>query len=201
LRAWCELEFAPDPGHASHRLTTPHHPKDRDGDVLDFDAPTLDRSRWLPHYLPQWSSRSAFEARYELTGSSLRLRIDEDQEPWCPEVDGAIRVSSLQTGCRSRPVGSRDGQHRFDPRLRVREVQPEARLYTPTYGWPLRPMRPSVSVDSGRWFRGCPATFAALRAEGELVNHKRVRRLRRGAGIVAITRRREGRSKAAAAAA
>jgi hypothetical protein len=128
-----------DDRRASHRPTAPHDPKDLDGYVLDFgedfDAPTLDRSRWLPHYLPQWSSRSASEARYELTGSSLRLRIDEDQEPWCPEVDGAIRVSSLQTGCRSGPVGSRDGQHRFDPRLTVREVQPEVRLYAPTYGY------------------------------------------------------------------
>jgi hypothetical protein len=77
--------MASDDRRASHHSTAPHDPKDRDGYVLDFDedfdAPTLGRSRWLPHYLPQWSSRSASEARYELTGSYLGLRIDEDQEP------------------------------------------------------------------------------------------------------------------------
>ena len=48
---------------------------------------------------------------------------------------------------------------------------------------------------------GCPRIVAALRAEGEVVNHKRVRRLMREAGVVGITRRRAGRSKAATAAA
>ena len=48
---------------------------------------------------------------------------------------------------------------------------------------------------------GSPRIVAALRAEGEVVNHKRVRRLMREADVVGITRRRAGRSKAAAAAA
>jgi putative transposase len=48
---------------------------------------------------------------------------------------------------------------------------------------------------------GSPRITAALRAEGELVNHKRVRRLMREAGITGVSRRCEGRSKAAAAAA
>jgi putative transposase len=48
---------------------------------------------------------------------------------------------------------------------------------------------------------GSPRIAAALRAEGEIVNHKRVRRLMREAGVVGVSRRREGRSRAATVAA
>ncbi|HEY4727444.1 MAG TPA: hypothetical protein VIJ32_04470, partial [Actinomycetes bacterium] len=61
-----------------------------------FDGDTLDRARWLPHYLPQWSSREASAARYRLGDGTLRLVIEADQPPWCPEFDGQTRVSSLQ---------------------------------------------------------------------------------------------------------
>lgn len=87
-----------------------------------FDGPDLDRSRWLPYHLPQWSSRTASAARYDLLDGTLRLRIDADQLPWCPEFDGETRVSSLQTGVFSGPVGSTIGQHRFDPGAIVREA-------------------------------------------------------------------------------
>jgi hypothetical protein len=64
----------------------------------------------------------------------LRLLIEPDQPAWCPELDGEIRVSSLQTGCFAGPVGSRIGQHRFHPDAVVREAQENIRLYTPHYG-------------------------------------------------------------------
>jgi beta-glucanase (GH16 family) len=64
----------------------------------------------------------------------LRLLIDADQEPWCPEFDGDLRVSSLQTGSFSGPVGSRVGQQRFNPDAVVREEQPNLRLYAQHYG-------------------------------------------------------------------
>ncbi|HSK16449.1 MAG TPA: glycoside hydrolase family 16 protein [Gaiellaceae bacterium] len=99
-----------------------------------FAAGELDRSRWLPYYLPQWSSRGLAAARYEVGGGRLLLRVEADQAPWCPELDGETRVSSLQTGCFAGPVGSAVGQHRFHPDAVVREAQPEVRLYTPLYG-------------------------------------------------------------------
>jgi hypothetical protein len=92
-----------------------------------FEGDALDPTRWLPYYLPHWSSRERAAARYELGGGDLRLLIEEDQEPWCPEFDGGVRVSSLQTG-------TRDGQHRFNPAAVVREEQRPARLYSPQYG-------------------------------------------------------------------
>jgi glycosyl hydrolase family 16 len=99
-----------------------------------FDGDDLDRTRWLPYYLPQWSSREAAAARYRLGGGVLRLVIEADQQPWCPEFDGQTRVSSLQTGVFAGPVGSQVGQSRFRPGLVVRQAQDEARLYTPRYG-------------------------------------------------------------------
>ena len=101
----------------------------------DFDAPELDLAKWLPTYLPQWSSRERGAARYRLSGRQLHLQIAEDQPPWCPAYDGATRVSSLQTGVFAGPPGSRVGQHRFHPELSVAEAQTNARLYTPQYGY------------------------------------------------------------------
>jgi hypothetical protein len=99
-----------------------------------FDAATLDDGRWLPYYLPHWSSREQSAARYALEGGFLRLLIEADQGPWCPELDGRVRVSSLQTGAFAGPVGSAVGQHRFAPAAVVREAQPNVRLYTPRHG-------------------------------------------------------------------
>jgi len=116
----------------------PDTPVDRPGWVLEFDerfdGPDLDRGRWIPHYLPHWSSRDRSAARYRLGDGALRLRIEADQPPWCPEFDGGVRVSSLQTAVFAGPLGSAIGQHRFNPSAVVRETQPETRLYTPRYG-------------------------------------------------------------------
>jgi hypothetical protein len=113
-------------------------PVRKDGYELAFEETfggnALDLSRWLPYYLPQWSSRKASAARYEIGGDLLRLVIEADQEPWCPEFDGETRVSSLQTGVFAGPVGSTVGQSRFKPGLVVRQEQDNARLYTPQYG-------------------------------------------------------------------
>jgi hypothetical protein len=100
-----------------------------------FDGDRLDGSRWLPYYLPHWSSRAVTATRYRMGDGQLRLRIDEDQPPWCPEHDGQVRVSSAQTGLFAGPVGSSVGQLRFTPGLVVREAQPAVRLYTPRYGF------------------------------------------------------------------
>jgi len=122
-------------------------------DVEDsFDGDRLDERRWLPYHLPQWSSREAAAARYLIRDGCLRLRIVEDQPPWCPEFDGGVRVSSLQTGVYAGPVGTAVGQHRFNPHAVVRERQPRARLYTPTYG--LFELRAKANPD--------PYTMVAL---------------------------------------
>jgi Glycosyl hydrolases family 16 len=100
-----------------------------------FDGNTLDEGRWFPHYLPQWSSREASAARYEIGGGVLRLLIEASQQAWCPEFDGDTKVSSLQTGVFAGPVGSTIGQQHFRSDLVVRQAQTNTRLYTPHYGF------------------------------------------------------------------
>jgi Glycosyl hydrolases family 16 len=99
-----------------------------------FEEGSLDLDKWIPHYLPHWSTRARSAARYEVGGGRLRLLIEEDQEPWCPELDGEVRVSSLQTGLFAGTLGSSVGQHRFSPDAVVREEHQNVRLYTPQYG-------------------------------------------------------------------
>jgi hypothetical protein len=109
-----------------------------DGYELEFEdtfpGDVLDGSRWWPYYVSHWSSRDASTARYKLGDGFLRLLIESDQEPWCPEFDGDIRCSVLQTGAFAGALGSTIGQLHFTQGLVVREAQTNARLYTPQYG-------------------------------------------------------------------
>ena len=94
----------------------------------DFDAPGLDRTVWLPHYLPAWSSLAGSRASYLIHDSHLELSIPPEQGLWCPgEHQPPLRVSGLQTGNFSGPVGSIAGQQPFREGLRVREAQEEFR--------------------------------------------------------------------------
>ena len=77
----------------------------------DFTGNRLDESRWLPHYLPHWTTPDRSAARYDTSKDGLRLRIDADQPDWRPE-DAPLRVSNLQTATYSGPVGSTAGTHR-----------------------------------------------------------------------------------------
>lgn len=118
----------------SSQKRTEHHTYRLDF-LDDFNSPTLDRSKWIPYYLPQWSSREKTQPRYRIEDSCLILEIQPDQQSWSPEFNGNIRVSSLQTGLYSGELNSTEGQHRFSKDLRVREVQPTERTYTPQYGY------------------------------------------------------------------
>jgi hypothetical protein len=99
-----------------------------------FTGKTLDTARWLPYSLPHWSDWERSAARYALGDGVLRLLIEHDQEPWCPELDGPTRVSLLQTGLFAGPVGSPYGTLRFNPAAVVRNGPHDIRLYTPLYG-------------------------------------------------------------------
>ncbi len=101
----------------------------------EFERPDLDPHKWLPFYLPHWSSRARSAPNYGLRDGNLILQITADQQPWCPEFDGQVKCSSIQTGEFAGPVESQIGQHRFNPRCTVREAQANTRLFTPQYGY------------------------------------------------------------------
>lgn len=100
-----------------------------------FESEALDSNKWLAFYLPHWSTIERTRPRYRMEGGYLTLRIDAEQEPWCPHYDGEVIVSSIQTGHFSGPIGSPIGQHRFREGLKVTEEHPVQRLYVPQYGY------------------------------------------------------------------
>ena len=103
--------------------------------VEAFDGDALDQQLWLPHYLPHWSSRAESAATYEVVDSELRLTIPVDQGLWCPDThDKPLRVSGVQSGVFSGPVGSTTGQQPFLPDQVVREEQPAWWGWTPHHG-------------------------------------------------------------------
>lgn len=109
----------------------------RGGDLDDdFDGVDLDGTVWTPHYLPAWSSRAASEATYEVRDSSLLLSIPPTQGLWCAgDHEPALRVSAVQSGSWSGPVGSTRGQQPYRDGVRVQEEQPAFAGWTPGPGW------------------------------------------------------------------
>jgi hypothetical protein len=68
-------------------------------------------------------------------GSELRLTIPPEQGLWCAgDHEEALRVSGLQSGVFSGPVGSTIGQQPFRDGAVVREFQPTHWGWTPHYG-------------------------------------------------------------------
>jgi hypothetical protein len=102
----------------------------------NFDAPELDRNVWLPHYLPAWSSRADTAATYAISDSCLQLTIPPSQELWCAgDHKPALRVSGIQSGNFSGPVGSSIGQQPYREGLTVREQQQTFWGWTPDEGY------------------------------------------------------------------
>jgi len=104
--------------------------------VIDhFDAPALDSGIWVPAYLPHWSSREEARATWSIADSVLTLSIPPGHPIWCEEDHHPpIRVSGIQSGSWSGPVGSTRGQQPFLDGLRVREAQPDFEGWTPQQG-------------------------------------------------------------------
>ena len=114
-----------------------------------FDGDALDLGVWVPHYLPQWSSRAASAAVYEVAGSELRLRIPLEQGLWCEgDHEPPIRVSGVQSGVHS-------AQQPFDGAV-LREEQQTHWGWTPRYG--LLEVRARMDVTprsmAGVWMAG-----------------------------------------------
>jgi len=76
----------------------------------DFTGPDLDRSVWLPHYLPAWSSAAATAATYEVSDSRLRLSVPPGHGLWCAgDHRPDMRVSGIQPRSSTSASGPADG--------------------------------------------------------------------------------------------
>ncbi|XVV12604.1 family 16 glycosylhydrolase [Actinoplanes sp. CA-131856] len=113
----------------------PANPATKSGYTLDFDqefnTSSLDTSKWLPYYLPHWSTRDLSAARYDISGGALNLRIDADQPAWDPVHDADVKVSSIQTY-------ERDYLHQFDgfsSGMQINHHEPVFNGYTTRYGY------------------------------------------------------------------
>lgn len=56
---------------------------DRVTQTEHFEGSDLASDRWVPWYLPHWSSRESSRATYDVASSVLRLGIPGDQGLWC----------------------------------------------------------------------------------------------------------------------
>jgi hypothetical protein len=100
-----------------------------------FDGDELDRSIWVPWYLPHWSSRAGSTATYQVRDGELRLSIPADQPLWAEGIhETPLRVSGIQSANFSGPVGSTIGGQPFRPGQTVLEEQEQFWGYTPYYG-------------------------------------------------------------------
>jgi hypothetical protein len=123
----------------------------------DFDGPDLDTEVWVPHYLPQWSSRADSAPTYSVTGSELRLTIPPEQGLWCAgDHEPPLKVSGIQSGVFSGEVGSTVGQQPYRDGVVVREHQPTHWGWTPHYGLLEVRARMDISPRSmaGVWMSG-----------------------------------------------
>lgn len=113
-------------------------------DIQDRFSDGPDPDLWIDGYLPHWTTPERARARYSRRSDGLMLRIDEDQPDWRPE-DAPLRVSNLQTGSFSGPLGSTRGthRHRLDG-LRVETETPLRLLWAPSAG------RVDIEVSASR---------------------------------------------------
>ena len=108
-----------------------------DDEGLDesFHGDRLDPAVWFPYYLPHWSSRAQSAATHVVHDGELHLTIPAEQGLWCPDKHTEpLRVSCIQSGSFSGPVGSPIGQQPFRDDLVVVEEQPTMWGYTPHFG-------------------------------------------------------------------
>ncbi len=121
----------------------------RSGITERFEGGRLDLDVWTAAYLPAWSSRQESAATFAVDDEGLHLTIPAEQGLWCPDLhDGALRVSAVQSGNWSGPVGSTRGQQPFRDGLVVREEQPTRWGFTPHYGYVEVECRARISPRS-----------------------------------------------------
>jgi hypothetical protein len=103
--------------------------------AIDERFDRLDPTVWTAAYLPAWSSRAQAAATWAVDADGLHLSLPPEHPRWCPDLHPEpLRVSAVQSGSWSGPVGSAQGQQPFRDGLVVREQQPAVWGCTPYLG-------------------------------------------------------------------
>ncbi|WP_329611683.1 glycoside hydrolase family 16 protein [Kitasatospora herbaricolor] len=117
----------------AHAADTPPNPTTKSGYTLDFqeefDGPSLNTSKWLPSYLPHWTSTPAnAQARYTIANGTLTERLDADTPAWNAQYDGTVKISSIQSY-------EKDNWHRFNGSMPNDHHEPDFNGYSTKYGY------------------------------------------------------------------
>ncbi|WP_433326258.1 family 16 glycosylhydrolase [Spirillospora sp. CA-294931] len=111
----------------------PPNPPSKDGYTLDFqeefNGTSLDQSKWLPKYLPHWTSTPEnAKARYTVADGVLTERLDADTPAWNAKWDSTVKISSIQSY-------NKDWWHKFNASMPNDHHEPDFNGYTTKYGY------------------------------------------------------------------
>ena len=92
----------------------PASPLEKEGYRLifhdEFEGKEIDRTKWIPEYLPSWSKdRTVCTPTYEMKDGVVRLTIDRDSKN---EFDKGMYISGFMSA-------SRTGMHHYDPKRKA----------------------------------------------------------------------------------
>ncbi|MFD3533796.1 family 16 glycosylhydrolase [Streptomyces sp. NPDC058664] len=118
---------------AAHAADTPPNPATKSGYTLDFqeefDGTSLDTGKWLPSYLPHWTSTPQnAKARYTIADGVLTERLDADTPAWNSRYDGTVKISSIQSY-------NKDWWHKFNSSMPNDHHEPDFDGYSTKYGY------------------------------------------------------------------
>lgn len=95
----------------------------------EFNGDSLDRSKWTDYYLPHWASNPEnAKANYRFEDGKLIEYIAQDQKPWSPELDGAVKSSAIMSF-------NKNWIHNFSGSQTLMSNQEEWTGYATTYGY------------------------------------------------------------------
>lgn len=100
----------------------PASPLEKEGYRLifhdEFDGKEIDRTKWIPEYLPSWpKDRSVCSPTYEMKDGIIKLVIDKNSKN---EFDKGMYISGFMSA-------SRTGLHHYDPKKKaLHQIKTEA---------------------------------------------------------------------------
>lgn len=124
----------------------PANPLEKEGYRLifhdEFDGKEIDRTKWIPEYLPSWpKDRTVCTPTYEMKDGVVRLMIDRDSKN---EFDTGMYISGFMSA-------SRTGMHHYDPKKKAHSLDQDG-SYT---NKPVRLLRNACQDASRRWCALC----------------------------------------------